>query len=113
MVYTYAKVDQMYENAWENYDPMPYKGRVVIIRGSKQPRGIYSDPTLGWGGLIEGELKLYEIPAYHNTILREPHVQLLAEKVRECLDNDVDTDDYKSETAYDSVQPLPKSGQPR
>jgi acyl transferase domain-containing protein len=85
MAYTYANVAKKFNNAFWNYYPRPYNGRVVIFRASEQPHGIYPDPTLGWGELIKGEVELYEIPAYHQTIIQEPQAQLLGELLNKCL----------------------------
>jgi hypothetical protein len=41
---------------------------------------------LGWGEFIKGELQLYEIPGFHQTVLEEPYVQTLAKYLRSSLD---------------------------
>jgi thioesterase domain-containing protein len=46
------------------------------------------DPFLGWKGLAAGGIDVHHVPADHFTILREPAVRVLAEKLRECLDRD-------------------------
>jgi hypothetical protein len=48
--------------------------------------GIYPDPTLGWGELVTGELVIHEVPGFHGTIVAEPHVRFLAEKLTTCID---------------------------
>lgn len=85
--YTFGQISKAQDEAFWTYEPRVYKGRVVIFRASKQARGIKPDPTLGWGELIEGELELYEIPAYHQTILSKPQVQIMAKQIRICLEN--------------------------
>jgi thioesterase domain-containing protein len=84
--YAYKNVAKMHREAFWSYEPRPYHGRVVIFRANKQPPGVIPDPTLGWGALIGGELETYEIPAYHQTILWEPQVQVMANLMRSCLD---------------------------
>ncbi len=44
-------------------------------------------PDLGWGGLAEGGVEVDEIPGDHYSILREPNVQALADRLRETLDS--------------------------
>jgi amino acid adenylation domain-containing protein len=68
-----------------SYEPRPYQGRVAIFRASKQPLGIYPDPTLGWSELIRGELELHEIAGHYLNIFLEPSVQVLAKKLKTCI----------------------------
>lgn len=80
--YYFEFITERNKDAFTRYNPKTYEGRVVIFRSSIQPREIIPDPTLGWGELIEGDLELYEIPAYHQTILSEPQVNIMAEKLK-------------------------------
>lgn len=80
--YYFEFITERNKDAFTRYNPKTYEGRVVIFRSSIQPREIIPDPTLGWGELIEGDLELFEIPAYHQTILSEPQVNILAEKLK-------------------------------
>ena len=66
--------------------PHPYRGRVLLFRAAKQPLGICPDPTLGWDGLIEGELDVREVPGHAIGILSEPRVGIVAGQVRDCID---------------------------
>src|SRR5258707_1208696 len=66
--------------------------------------GIYRDPKLGWQGLAAGGLEIHEVPGDHNTILLEPHVGALAEKLRRCIEKAVVNEDRAIEQAQvDSV----------
>jgi amino acid adenylation domain-containing protein len=40
---------------------------------------------LGWGGLAKGGLDIHVIDGDHITLMTEPHVKMLAEKLTECL----------------------------
>jgi phthiocerol/phenolphthiocerol synthesis type-I polyketide synthase E len=85
--YTLEAVAKMNRDAFWKYEPGPYRGGVVIFRASHQPRGIIPDPTLGWGDLLEGEVELYEVPAFHQTVLLEPQVKGMAQQLRDCIDH--------------------------
>jgi thioesterase domain-containing protein len=52
----------------------------------------YRAPLLGWGELAVGGLEIHEIPSTHLGMLQEPHVQVLAEKLKACIDR-VQADD--------------------
>lgn len=80
------------EQAYRAYIPHRYQGRVAIIRSMRgytgDPDKDYSpDPYIGWGRVISGALETYEVPGNHNEMIREPHVRLLAEHLRTCLDD--------------------------
>jgi aspartate racemase len=74
--------------ASRNYVPQVYPGRVTLFRCREQIIGIssYSDPHLGWGELAAGGLECHEVPGTHLGMLQEPHVQVLAKKMKACLD---------------------------
>lgn len=72
--------------AFWTYRPRLYTGRVAVFRASEQPAGLRVDPTLGWSGLVAGELECHEVAAYHDNILKEPPVRTLAEDLAACLD---------------------------
>lgn len=67
------------------YQPKPYSGRATLFRATEQPRGIYPDRTLGWNGLVQGGLKIYDTPGHHGAIVREPRSRILAEQLRDAL----------------------------
>ena len=62
-----------------------FGGRLVLFRASKQPLGIYPDPTLGWGAVVGEDIEVYEIPGHHTSLIYEPRVHLIADKLREIL----------------------------
>jgi thioesterase domain-containing protein len=72
--------------AAHTYVPQPYAGRLVLFRATK----VDADPRLGWDGLATEGIEVYDVPGKHNTIetegmLTEPHVSVLAEKLKACL----------------------------
>jgi thioesterase domain-containing protein/acyl carrier protein len=89
--YKMAALAEANEKALLSYEPRPYRGRVAIFSASKQPLGIYPDPSLGWSELLEGESELHEIPGHHLNSFIEPSLQVLAEELRKCLDKAAQT----------------------
>ena len=90
--YNFDFVADRNKDAFLNYEPRMYNGHVIIFRASKQPRGIKFEPTLGWGKLIQGEVELYEIDAYHQTIMENPQVEPLADILKKSLNKELDSD---------------------
>jgi thioesterase domain-containing protein/acyl carrier protein len=72
--------------AVEKYVPQVYSGKMTLFRAATQPVGTPSDPMLGWRGVAAGGLEIHEVPGDHRSIMYEPHVGVLAEKLKRCLD---------------------------
>ncbi len=84
-----------------DYVPQAYPGRLTLFRATDEPgQGWYyypagmatpddwhtRDPEYGWGKLATGGLQIHDVPGRHDSILKEPIVETLAEKVRACLE---------------------------
>lgn len=70
------------------YTAERYGGRITLFRavrsGSSKKKG--EDPMLGWGGLAEGGVDVHSIQANHVALLVKPHIEILAQELRICLD---------------------------
>jgi thioesterase domain-containing protein len=64
------------------YHPRPYRGLVTLFR-SPVKNGV--DPYYGFGDLAIGGIEVYEVPGDHYTLLREPNVEIIAEKLKEAI----------------------------
>nr|WP_321162352.1 amino acid adenylation domain-containing protein [Nostoc sp. KVJ3] len=75
--------------AMSEYTFSPYLGRAVLLRADDRSRddaiGTQYDPQFGWGDLVAGGLDIHYIPGSHHNLFNEPHVQVLAETLRNCL----------------------------
>jgi thioesterase domain-containing protein len=72
--------------AYRSYRPRPYPGRVTLFRASGAPFDPGLGRDLGWGRLTPGPVEVHEVPGGHVTLLAEPNVAVLAERLRACLD---------------------------
>ncbi|MFB2895116.1 amino acid adenylation domain-containing protein [Aerosakkonemataceae cyanobacterium BLCC-F50] len=80
------------------YVPKSYPGRITLFLSSDTHLRLNPecDPRLKWGQLAAGGLEVYEVPGNHSTLLSEPHIQVLAEKLRACLDKaQTDNTDFR------------------
>jgi thioesterase domain-containing protein len=68
------------------FEPPRFAGRITLFRTRKQPYYRVRDPEMGWGPRAERGVEVHTIPGTHRTMLREPNVQVLAARLRECLD---------------------------
>ena len=65
--------------------PQKYPGRAVLFRATGNVQGIYPDPSLGWGELVEGGLDIYNTPGHHGAIVRDPRARVLVEQLKDSL----------------------------
>ena len=61
-----------------------YPGRVTLFRAIENMGFI--DHDLGWSQLAPGGLEIHDVPGDTFSMLEEPHIQMLAEKLRDCID---------------------------
>ena len=73
--------------ASRSYSPRSYQGVVTLFRATKQERGFYRDDTLGWREIAKGGLTVHEVPGTHGSIVVEPRVSLVVEKLAGYIGN--------------------------
>ena len=74
----------------EKYQAKRYPGCLTLFRVQDQNGPEWLGPTLGWDQLVDGGLEVRYVPGDHVTMLSNPHVQVLAQELRqslECLDS--------------------------
>lgn len=64
----------------------PYEQFVLYCRARKRPAGVEHDPLVGWKHHIKGPVQVTEIPGNHTTMLKPPHVNHLANAIRQCTE---------------------------
>jgi thioesterase domain-containing protein len=67
--------------AAKEYQPQVFTGRATLFWSEYQDWYIKKHPTLGWGDLVTDGLEIQRIPGNHTTLMQEPHVRVLAEKL--------------------------------
>jgi len=72
-------------NAWRKYEPQPFPGKITLFRAQEQGDNAPEDPDMGWARLAQQGVEIVDVPGNHLTMIHEPHVQVLAEKMQECL----------------------------
>ncbi|MDZ8087685.1 MAG: amino acid adenylation domain-containing protein [Nostoc sp. DedQUE12b] len=85
----HLKVIDTNTQALSDYIFSPYLGGAILLRTEDQNRdeaiGTEYAPQFGWDEVVVGGLDIHYLPGSHLDILKEPHVQVLAEKLRNCL----------------------------
>ena len=83
------------ELAARNYKPRVYTDHLTLFRASdidpeasntlRQTGVDFANPTFGWSELCTQPIEVHTVPGYHETIVLEPNVQILADKFKACL----------------------------
>jgi thioesterase domain-containing protein len=66
------------------YRALPYAGELHLFRAADQIARAANDPTLGWGSLVRGGVRIFDCPGDHHSMLRE-EVAALARQLRGLL----------------------------
>ncbi|NEQ24194.1 MAG: hypothetical protein F6K28_34745 [Microcoleus sp. SIO2G3] len=69
-----------------NYVPQLYPNPITLLRTSGESNTAHKDPNLGWSQLSRRKVEVYQVPGNHLTLLKKPHVQVLAEQLRQCIE---------------------------
>ncbi|MBE9008373.1 amino acid adenylation domain-containing protein [Fortiea sp. LEGE XX443] len=71
------------------YKRQPYPGKVTVFR-AREKHIMAPDPTLVWVELFSvmaaEEINIVDVPGNHYTFVLEPHVEVLAQHLKACLD---------------------------
>jgi thioesterase domain-containing protein len=75
--------EQVLDEAALRYRPPTYPGRVALIQAADRLDVFDRGP--GWVDAIKGEFAVHEIGGNHETMLEQPNVQQLADRLNACL----------------------------
>ncbi len=86
------KVFEANSHAWQQYRPQPYAGHLTLLTTCEQPLRRSSPRAGQMGGheLSLHDVEVYTLPGNHFSILKEPHVQALAQRLKALLKGDID-----------------------
>jgi amino acid adenylation domain-containing protein len=96
----FLKVSKAVSQAFDLYVPRNvYPTKITFFRanednpedyedfsGISELSEILKDPALGWGQFSAEPVEIHVVPGDHVTMMTEPHVHVLAEQLRACLD---------------------------
>jgi thioesterase domain-containing protein len=71
--------------ATQNYGLRLYPGRITFFKASETLEGTSADPTLGWSEWASDGVDVHIVPGNHANLMYEPHVQVLAKVLTDCL----------------------------
>jgi amino acid adenylation domain-containing protein len=65
--------------AVQDYRPVPYDGRLLLVRARTRPLFSGFDHDLGWGRLVKGPADVRVVPGNHANMLHEPQIGRIAD----------------------------------
>ena len=80
------RVQEAHQQAMCEYRPYLYHEKLTLIRAENPNDGFEFDSELGWGGLAADGIEIHDVPGEHETIFHDPHVQILAATMRDCIE---------------------------
>jgi amino acid adenylation domain-containing protein len=69
-----------------SYTPRVYPGRIIFFRAKERDTFNAQHPEQAWLELAGKGIEIYVVPGNHLTMNSPPHVQFLAERLRDCLE---------------------------
>ena len=69
-----------------NYVPQAYPKKINLFRTKVQSNIAKEDSSMGWHQLTVGGTEIHHIPGNHLTMLRKPHIQILAAQLKACIE---------------------------
>lgn len=70
----HRELERAHYRALIAYQPQPYDGRIVLFRGSEQPKHTQDAKTLGWKGCVKGGVEAIELPGNHDNLIEQPEL---------------------------------------
>ncbi|MGZ3459032.1 MAG: alpha/beta fold hydrolase, partial [Archangium sp.] len=80
------RVFESHLRAGRHYTPRPHAGPLTLFRAAESPAGQATAPDRGFAALAAGGLDVEEVPGDHYSLLHQPHVRTLAERLAEHLE---------------------------
>jgi len=78
-------VRQLNYLAAQRYAPRPCNGSVTLFRCTERSPEDHPDYLMGWEKLAMGGVRVVETPGEHGSMIAEPNVRVLAQKLGACL----------------------------
>ncbi|MGV3775059.1 MAG: amino acid adenylation domain-containing protein [Verrucomicrobiales bacterium] len=82
-----AQLEHVYNTnleALSRFKSSYYPGKVTLFNAAERDPALIPDPQYGWVGLAS-EIEVHLVPGNHDTMLTEPNVSVLAQKLDKCL----------------------------
>jgi len=86
----------------KEFKALSFRAPVALFKRPRQPFYYVKDETMGWGARSSGGIEIHEIDFPHR-MLREPYVQELASRLRECLSRAAAVENLRKERSWEPI----------
>ncbi len=69
-----------------NYVPQAYPKQITLFKTNVKSSIAERDPSMGWDEVAVGKTEIHTIPGNHLTMLKKPHIQVLAAQLKACIE---------------------------
>ncbi len=107
-----ASIEDVNRHAARRYVPKALPGKLTLFRTVRTGTDRRTDLLMGWGRLADA-VEVHEVPGDHMDMTAEPHVQVLAEKLRQTLETQPTGAGTGSESEEQEESRLHSSSAPR
>jgi thioesterase domain-containing protein len=83
---TSARLKKLNLKAATTYCPKSYPGKITLLMCSDAPFRSYEDRRLAWHSVAEGGLEIHVVPGNHETMEKEPNIQVIGKLLQGCFD---------------------------
>lgn len=70
----------------KSYELTPYDGKITLFLAEKNYMRFYQDLRLAWHQYANKGLEIHIVPGDHGSMMKDPHVEVLAKKLAACID---------------------------
>ena len=71
--------------AVSNYSPEMAGCRIALMKASERISDLPQELAMGWDELTENGVEVLEVPGNHFTMIHEPYVRFMAERLKSCI----------------------------
>ncbi len=82
--FRYLHLELVHRLARAAYTPKTYPGKITFFQTHENQDITHRK----WANLADEKIEVHAIPGDHLNMIQEPHVQVLAKKLRDCLDKE-------------------------
>ncbi|MCI0454466.1 MAG: SDR family NAD(P)-dependent oxidoreductase [Candidatus Dadabacteria bacterium] len=72
--------------AIRSYKPKVYRSPLVLFTPNERLGTVNQENGVDWTGFFAGELEIHEVPGNHYSMMEEPNIQVIADKLSVCLE---------------------------
>jgi thioesterase domain-containing protein len=74
------------EESAQSYEPKSYPGKITLLCSTREPKGLFLDPQMGWGAFASGGVDVAVIDGDHFTVFKGEGLEQMATHIARAMD---------------------------